>query len=94
MVRPEQNTLGQQQTQLTQIEPEEPVEDGVVQVLVTTGTNGRSSYHKQDPHDAGQPACGERLRASHTSWTQKPKESIRRSCSPCPSCYPEASLDK
>jgi len=93
-MKPEQHTFVDRQTQLTSIEPEEPVVDGVVQVLVTTGTNGRSAYHKQDPHDAGQPACGELLTSSHTSWTQKPKESIRRSCSPCLNCYREASLDK
>lgn len=93
-MKPEQNTFDSRQSQLTAIEPEEPVEDGVVQVLVTTGTNGRSSYHKQDPHNPGSPACGVFLRASHTRWTSKPKESIRRSCDPCPDCYPEVSTDE
>ena len=84
-----QHTLSDRATRLDEIEPVEPVVDGVPQVLVSSSTNSRTSYHKQDPHNAGVPKCGQQLRAQHTTWKEKPKPAMRRACDPCPACYPD-----
>lgn len=90
-MNPNQATLdGERQTALGSIAATEPVVDGVRQVLVSSSTNSRASYHRQDPHDAGSPKCGQTLRAAHTEWKTKPKEAMKRSsANPCPVCYPE-----
>ncbi|DAC85282.1 hypothetical protein QIT48_gp04 [Haloterrigena jeotgali icosahedral virus 1] len=90
-MKPNQSTLdGERQTSLGSIASTEPVVDGVEQVLVSSSSNSRTSYHRQDPHNEGHPKCGQVLRADRSEWDQKPKEAMRRSsANPCPTCYPD-----
>lgn len=94
-MRPEQATLdGERQTTFGKIVEAEPTVDGITQVLVSSSTNGRTSYHKQDVHNEGEPACSSTLRASHTEWRYKPKVAMQRACDPCPDCYPEVASEE
>jgi hypothetical protein len=80
---------GERPTRLDSIVASEPEIDGVKRVLVTSSTNSREAYHKQDPHDPGEVRCQRQLSAAHTEWVWKPKGAMRRSCNPCPDCYPD-----
>jgi len=84
---------GERQSSLGSILATEPTVDGVRQVLVSSSTNSRTSYHKQDPHHEGFPKCGQRLYASHTEWREKPKVAMQRALTPCPECYPEVTRE-
>lgn len=93
-MKPEQATFASKPTTLASIAPTEPVDDhGTRKVLVSSSTNARTSFHKQNPHKPGRPLCGQLLRADHTEWRLKPKTAMERSCDPCPECYPEVSRE-
>lgn len=84
-----QPTLTSETATLDSLAEQEPTDDrGTVQVLVSNGT--RSTFHRQDIHNEGQPACGQILTAAHTEWTTKPKGAMERSSvEACddPACY-------
>ena len=84
--RGQQTLTGPKQTALDRIAEPEPLdEDGVRQVLVTKKYNCRNSYHRQDPHNAGETACWH-----SAEWVEKPKAAMERSsATPCPLCYPD-----
>lgn len=87
-----QPTLTTETVQLGDLQDPEPPhpEHGHRQVVTTSSTNGRGSYHKQDPHaDEIVAKCETTLQGDGSEWLLKPKTAMERSStSPCPDCYP------
>lgn len=88
-----QPTLTSEQIPLGDLQDHEPQhpEHGHRQVVTTSSTNGRGSFHKQDPHaETIAPACATQLQGDASEWVLKPKTAMERSsATPCTdsACY-------
>lgn len=88
-----QPDLTSRTSELGELQAHEPRDDrgGHKTVVTTSSTNGRGSYHKQDPHaDGVAPACSTTLSSAASEWIRKPKTSMERaSTTACddPACY-------
>ncbi len=76
-----QPTLTERTARLDAMQDHEPRhEQGHKQVVTTSSTNGRGTFHKQDPHaDDVQAACSTVLRGDASEWVLKPKTAMERS---------------